>query len=503
MSDSPARPVRVRFAPSPTGSLHIGSLRTALFGWLFARHYNGTFILRIEDTDQKRYDPTALQTLSEALRWAGLHWDEGPEVGGPYGPYVQSERRDHYQKWAHWLVEHGKAYKCFCAPERLKQVNEEKDAKKLPTGYDRFCRNLTAEEISQREADGLPYVIRIKMPLEGKIVVSDMIRGESEFDYSTQQDMVLLKSDGFPTYHLAVVIDDHLMEISHVMRAVEWFPSLPLHVELWKAFGWKIPPYFHLPVILNPNGKGKISKRHPPRDEQGNVIPVMVHDYLREGYLPEAVNNFLANTGWAFGDDREIFTMTEAIERFDGTRINPANSAFPVSKLYWINGIWIRSLPVEELARRLKPFLEDAGLEVNFDVLLKAIPLIQERIKTLKEAVGWLDLFFEASLNLDPQQLIQKKMDAAGTIAALRAAHESLSGLSDFSHESQEPAMRALAARLGLKPGQLFGALRVAVTGREVSPPLFETMEILGRDTSLARITTAADSLAEFARTVG
>jgi glutamyl-tRNA synthetase len=504
VSDSPDRPVRVRFAPSPTGSLHIGGLRTALFNWLFARHYGGTFILRIEDTDQKRFDPTALQTLNEALRWAGLQWDEGPEVGGPYGPYVQSERLDHYQKWAHWLVEHGKAYKCFCTPERLEQVREAQKAQGKPWGYDRYCRNLTAEEVQQREAEGQSYVIRFKMPLEGKLVVQDMIRGESEFDYSTQQDMILLKSDGFPTYHFAVVVDDHLMEISHVMRAVEWFPSLPLHVEIWKAFGWEMPQYGHLPVMLNPNGKGKMSKRHPPRDEQGHIVPQMVHDYMADGYLPEAVNNFLANIGWAFGDDREIFTMDEAIERFDGTRINPANGAFPVSKLYWINGMWIRQLPAEEIARRIKPYLEKAGLEVSNEVLLKAVPLIQERIKTLSEAVGWIDFFFEETIALDdPQQLIQKKMDAPTTVSALRAAYETLSEVNDFSHETQEAAMRALAERMGLKAGQLFGTLRVAVTGRDVSPPLFQTMEILGIETSLARIKAAGDMLEQFVKTLG
>lgn len=503
MSVSPERPVRVRFAPSPTGSLHIGGLRTALFNWLFARHFEGTFVLRIEDTDQKRFDPTALQTLIEALRWAGLQWDEGLEVGGTFGPYVQSERLDHYQKWANWLVEHGKAYKCFCTPERLEQVREAQKAQGKPWGYDRNCRNLTAEEIQQREADGLSYVIRFKMPLKGKLVVQDMIRGESEFDYSTQQDMILLKSDGFPTYHFAVVVDDHLMEISHVMRAVEWFPSLPLHVEIWKAFGWEMPQYGHLPVMLNPNGKGKMSKRHPPRDEQGHVVPQMVHDYMAEGYLPEAVNNFLANIGWAFGDDREIFTMDEAIERFDGTRINPANGAFPVSKLHWINGMWIRQLPSAEIARRVKPYLKKAGLEVNNEILLKVVPLIQERIKTLNEAVGWIDFFFEESITLEPSQLVQKKMDAPGTLSALRAAHEAFSHIDDFSHEPLEAAGRALADQLGLKAGQLFGALRVAVTGREVSPPLFETMEILGKETCMARIETAADSLEQFVRTVG
>jgi glutamyl-tRNA synthetase len=497
--DTPDRSVRVRFAPSPTGSLHIGGLRTALFNWLFARHHNGKFILRIEDTDQKRFDPTALQTLTEALRWAGLQWDEGPEVGGAYGPYVQSERLEHYQQWASWLVENGGAYKCFCTSERLAQVNEEKKARKEPTGYDRFCRDLSASEIAEREAQKLPYVIRLRMPLDGKTAVNDMILGEVEFENSRVQDTVLLKSDGFPTYHLAHVVDDHLMEISHVMRANEWLPSVPVHIQLWKAFGWEIPQYAHLPVMLNPNGKGKMSKRNPPKDSHGNVIPVMVHDYMAAGYLPEAVDNFLANIGWSFGDDREVFTMQEAIEKFDGTGINPANGAFPVDKLDWINGKWIREmLSVEEIARRLRPYLEQAGLEVNVDALLKATPLIQQRIKTLAEGVDWLTPIFEENVEIgDPQRLIQKKMDAEITAKVLHMSHHVLTGLADFSHTSQEQALRALAEQLDLKPGQLFGVLRIAVTGRDVSAPLLETMEILGKETSLARIKAAASLLEE------
>ncbi len=495
MSDSTHRPVRVRFAPSPTGSLHIGGLRTALFGWLFARHYDGTFILRIEDTDQKRFDPTALATLTEALRWAGLMWDEGPEIGGEYGPYVQSERLEHYQKWAHWLVDHGKAYRCYCTSERIKEVNEQKQARKEPPGYDRFCRSLTPDQIAEREAQGLPFVIRMKMPLDGKTVVQDMIRGDVEFENSTQQDMVLLKSDGFPTYHLAYVVDDHLMAISHTMRAVEWLPSFPLHAQIWQALDWEMPIHMHLPVLLNPNGKGKISKRKPPMDKYGNAIPVLVHDFMDGGYLPEAVINFLSNIGWAFGDDREIFTMQEAIERFDGTRINPANSAFPVEKLEWLNGLYIRDLPTEELARRLRPFLEQAGLTIDEDRLLKVTPLIQERIKTLSEAAAMVGFIFSGEIQLGPQTLIQKKMDREGTIRALRAAHDALASLPDFAHDIQEPAMRALAEELGLKAGQLFGTLRQAVTGQTISPPLFETMEILGRDLCLTRIEAAASLL--------
>ena len=495
MIPSPDRPVRVRFAPSPTGSLHIGNLRTALFTWLFARHHNGKFVLRIEDTDQKRFDPTALQTLIEALRWAGLDWDEGPDVGGPYGPYIQSERLEYYQKWVHWLVEQGKAYKCFCTPERLKQVNQEKEKRGEQPGYDRHCRYLTPEQIAECEAQGQSYVIRFKMPLEGETVVHDLIRGDVSFDNSGQQDMVLLKSDGFPTYHLAHVVDDHLMEISHVMRSIEWFSSFPLHVQIWRAFGWNMPNYAHLPILLNPDGS-KMSKRKPPKDKYGNPIPVMVHDYMSAGYLPEAITNFLANIGWNFGDEREFFTMAEAIERFDLTRINPANSTFPVEKLEWLNGEHIRALPVEELARRLCAPLEKAGLKVNSDLVLRITPLVQTRLKTLNDVVDMAGFFFREEFTpAPPAMLIQKNMDVPRTLDALRRAYEQLSALKDFMHDTQEAAMRALADELGLKPNQLFGALRVAITAQTVSTPLFETMEIIGKDESLRRIQLAVASL--------
>ena len=496
MTDSTSRPVRVRFAPSPTGSLHIGGLRTALFNWLFARHHKGAFILRIEDTDQTRFDPTALQTLTEALRWAGLDWDEGPLVGGTYGPYVQSERLALYQEWAKWLLDNDKAYKAYETPDELTKMRDDMTARKLPPGYNRQHRNLTAEQRTKFEAENRPYVVRFKMPLEGETVVQDAVRGEVRFENDKQQDTVLLKADGFPTYHLAHVIDDHFMEISHVMRAVEWLPSLPVHWQLWQAFGWEPPIYAHLPVMLNPNGKGKMSKRNPPVDKFGNIIPVMVHDYSARGYLPEALDNFLANIGWSFGDEREIFTMSEAVERFDLGRINPANSAFPPEKLDWLNGEHIRILAVEDLARRLKPFLEKADLEVNTDVLLKITPLVQTRIKVLSEIVELAGFFFHAQfIPPAPDKLPQKKMDVAQTAIALRQAETVLANLSDFTFDTQHAAIEALAKELGLSNGQLFGTLRVAVTGQQISTPLFETMMILGKDESLARIKLAINSL--------
>ncbi len=496
MSDSSSRPVRVRFAPSPTGSLHIGGLRTALFNWLFARHNGGKFILRIEDTDQKRYDPDALRSLTEALRWAGLDWDEGPEVGGDYGPYVQSERLEFYQRYAQQLLDEGKAYRCYCTSERLQQVNKEKEARKETPGYDRHCRNLSPQQLAENESNGLKSVVRFKMPLDGQTIVNDIVRGEVVFENVGQQDSVLLKSDGFPTYHLAHVVDDHLMEISHVMRAIEWLPSAPLHIQLWQSFGWEMPFYAHLPVMLNPNGGGKMSKRKPPRDKAGNIIPVMVHDYIAKGYLPEALDNFLANIGWSFGDEREVFTMAEAIERFDLTHINPANSAFPVEKLDWLNGVYIREMPVEELARRLREPLEKAGFEVNVDILLKVTPLVQTRIKTLNDVVEMSGFFFREEFVPAPrEQLIPKKMDAAKTREALELACAHLTKLENFDHEHMEAEMRALAEELGLKVGDLFSALRSAVTGQVISTPLFQSMEIIGKEESLRRIQQAVESL--------
>jgi glutamyl-tRNA synthetase len=486
----------VRFAPSPTGSLHIGGLRTALFNWLFARHHHGIFILRIEDTDQKRYDPSALQTLIEALQWARLDWDEGPDVGGPYGPYVQSERLDLYQQWANWLVEHGKAYRSYETPEELERMRKAQEARKEPPGYNRAHRSLTAEQRATYEAEGRPSVVRLAMPLEGKTVVNDLVHGEVRFENTRQQDAVLLKSDGFPTYHFAHVVDDHFMVISHVMRAIEWLPSLPIHVQLWKAFGWEMPEYAHLPVLLNPNGKGKMSKRNPPKDPHGNIIPILVHDYMKAGYLPEALDNFLANIGWNFGDEREIFSMQEAIERFDLSRINPANSAFPPEKLDWLNSVYIREKSDVELAGLLRKPLEEAGFEVNMDVLLKVAPLVKVRIKTLNDVVSMAGFFFrEECIPAKPEEIIQKKMDAEATASAIEAAYDVLAQIDERDFRTQElhDAVQPLTEKLGINNSQLFGVLRVAVTGQTVSTPTFETMEIIGKEETLRRLHLAID----------
>ncbi len=492
-----SRPVRVRFAPSPTGPLHIGGVRTALFNWLFARHHNGQFILRLEDTDQKRSVAGSAEHIMEALRWYGLDFDEGPDIGGPHGPYVQSDRLDLYQQWAQKLLDDGKVYKCYCSSERLQQVNKEKEQRGEPTGYDRHCRNLTVAEQAAKEAEGITPVLRFKMPLEGDIVVHDILRGDITFKNAQQQDAVLLKSDGFPTYHLAHVVDDHFMEISHVMRSAEWLPSLPLHWHIWDTINWEPPKYIHLPVLLNPNGKGKMSKRTEQFEEGKNKVLVLAQEYIDAGYLPEAMINFLTNVGWSMLDDKEFFPVKESIAAFDLSRINPSETAYPVEKLEWLNGLWIREMATDDLATRLRPVLEAADLEVNMDTLLKVTPIVQTRIKTLNDVVALAGFFFhdEFSPTESPQDLIQKKMDVSGTVDALQHAHDHLAALDEWSTENLEAAMRALAEELGLKIGQLFGSLRTAITGQKVSPPLFETMEILGRETTLQRVAQATLSL--------
>ena len=493
------KPVRVRFAPSPTGYLHIGGARTALFNWLFARHHNGAFILRIEDTDQKRYTEDAIEKLMADLRWLGLQWDEGPEVGGNYGPYIQSDRLDIYQHWAHWLVEQGKAYKDYSTAEELKQAREaaEKTGQR-GAGYERRHRFLSDEERTRYASERGSYVIRIAIPLEGQIEVQDRIRGKLTFNFAELSDTVLLKSDGFPTYHLAMAVDDHLMEISHVMRSDEWLPSAGLHQYLYDAFGWEAPEWVHLPVMLNPNGKGKMSKRKPPVDEKGNVIPVMVGDYREGGYIPEAIVNFLANTGWSFGEDREIFTVAETIERFTLDRLSPAATAFPVQKLYWLNGVYIREMGDEQLAEAVQPYLEQAYGQADLATLVKIAPHIKERTNPLTQAVEMLKFLFgyEAAA---PEEIIQKKMDAASTRELLQKSYDRLTGLSDFSVASQEAVLRPLVEESGLKPGQVFGAIRSAVTGQQVSPPLFESMEVLGQAQTLARLKDAIERLEKVA----
>jgi len=481
--------VRVRFAPSPTGFLHIGGARTALFNWMFARKHNGVFILRIEDTDQNRFVPGAEDDIKASLRWLGMEWQEGPDVGGPHAPYHQSQRSDLYRQWADWLVEQGHAYRCDCSPERLAGIRAQQEAAKHKPGYDRHCRERALGK------DIGPHVVRFKMPREGETTVDDLIRGDVTFQNVDLEDLVLLKSDGLPTYHLANVVDDHWMEISHIMRADEWLSTAPLHRRLYLAFGWDMPAIAHLPVILSPSGKGKLSKRDQAFQEGNLRVLVQMREYVKAGYMPEAMVNFLMNVGWSYGEDREIFTPEEAFPRFRVEDINPAGTRLPFEKLDWLNGVYIRALSPDDLAAKIKPYLTGAGLVVDDDRLRRVVPLIHERVKILSDAVAMADFIFKDSIEVDRDTLLSGAGSAAEMAKALRAALVTLGGLADFSHTAQEEAMRALADQLGLKVKDFFGAVRVAVTGRKVSPPLFETMEIVGRERSLARIEAAAKLL--------
>jgi len=484
---------RVRFAPSPTGFLHVGGARTALYNYLYARHTGGSFILRIEDTDRTRYHADSLDDHLKGLRWLGLDWDEGPDVGGDYGPYLQSKRLELYQKYAEQLVREGKAYYCFCSAERLTLMREEQHKKGLFVGYDRRCRQLTSKQVADSRAQGIVPVVRLKVPMDGTTSFHDSIRGDISVDNSTLDDMVLLKSDGFPTYHLAAVVDDHLMKISHILRGDEWLTSVPKRIVLYDALGWDPPIYVHLPTILDPTGKGKLSKRkkHAPGEKE---YPVFIHEFRELGYLPEAMVNFLARVGWSHDDKTELMSHEELIERFDLAGISKSPAVFSYEKLAWMNGVYIRQLAQDDLAQRLVPFLKEAGWEPELPLVRRMVPLIQERIKELGEAPSHLDFFFE-EISYEPKLLVQKKMDRDSTAQALVVAEEALSQCTVFGEEELEAILRPLAKELGLKVGQLFGVIRVAVTGRKVAPPLFGTLSVLGKKKVLERISRAREIL--------
>jgi glutamyl-tRNA synthetase len=489
------RPVRVRFAPSPTGYFHVGGARTALYNWLYARNQGGTFILRIEDTDRRRYQEEAEQDLLDSLRWLGLQWDEGPEVGGDYGPYYQSQRLDLYRQYAQRLLDEGLAYKCFCTSERLEEVRERQRAERRDhIGYDRHCRNLTPAQIAAQEAEGLQSVIRIKTPLEGTTSFHDVLRGTTTVDNAALEDIVLLKSDGYPTYHLANVVDDHLMEISHIMRGDEWLSTCPIHVILYDAFGWTPPVYVHLPIFLDPGGKGKMSKRKTV-GPGGREYLVLVRDFRAAGYLPEALVNFIARIGWSYDDHTELFTRQELVERFSLEGLNVSPARFDYDKLDWMNGVYIRQGDVDDLAAALLPVYVEAGLDADLETVRQIVPIIQERIKTLRDAISWSGFIFQDETKPEPELLIGKKMDVASSLHALRRARAVVAGIDPFNTESLEPPLRDLAEELGIKVGPFFGILRGAVTNQRVSPPLFETMAIMGRERVLAQLDRGIDIL--------
>ena len=493
--------VRVRFAPSPTGYLHIGGARTALYNWMFARKNGGQFILRIEDTDQKRSVKGATQALIDALRWMGLDWDEGPGVGGPFGPYVQSERADLYRQWAQWLLDHDHAYKCFCTADELKERRAAQKAARGDQGYDRRCRVLSPAEVAAREAVGTPFAVRFKAPTEGATVIPDVIRGDITVPNAQIADAVLLKSDGLPTYHLANVVDDHFMEITHILRADEWISSAPLHINLYAAFGWQHPVYAHLPLVLNPSGKGKLSKRTQAFDDGGREVLVKVEEFRDGGYLPQALNNFLANVGWSFGDDREKFPIEEAIPRFRLEDINPAPTRLPYDKLDWLNGQWIQDMEPLELAQAVKPFLERQGHEISAEALLAVAPSLRVRLKKLTDAADFLKFLWEDEESAVPpaERLTHTKMPGDAALRGLQSARAFLALARPFDTATLSAGLTTIGEEntTNGKAGPFLGVLRLAVTQQDVSPPVFESIVALGRNRALSRLDDAIEVLAK------
>jgi len=482
--------VRVRFAPSPTGFPHVGNIRTALFNWLFARHNGGSFIVRIEDTDNARKVEGAVESILDGLRWLGMDWDEGPEAGGDFGPYFQSQRLERYHEAAERLVVQGDAYYCYCSSKRLDEMRKEQSKRKQPPGYDRQCRELSSEERAKKEAEGIKPVVRFKAPLEGNTPFQDIIRGEVVFENSVMDDFVLLKSDGFPTYHLANIVDDHAMGITHVLRAEEWLSSTSRHLLLYRALGYEPPHFAHMPMILG-SDRSKLSKRHGA---------VSITEYREQGYLPETMVNFLSLLGWSLDDKTELMTVKELIENFSLERVGKTAAIFNQEKLSWMNGVYIRNLSLDEFVDRSMPLLEkelppEVPRPLPKDYIKRFMPFIQERARTMAEVTGLSDFFF-VEPEYDTAMLVVKKMDRDSAVKVLKTALEKLEP-SGFDEESLENILRPLAEEMGIKTGQLFGTLRVATTGRTAAPPLFQTMSILGKERCLDRIRLALAKLTD------
>ena len=492
--------VRTRIAPSPTGFPHVGTAFQALFDWVFARRYNGQFLLRIEDTDQKRLVVEAEQVLYDAFAWLGLIPDEGPQVGGPVGPYRQSERLELYQQHAQQLVGQGNAYHCFCSSDRLEKVRQEQRRRGIPPKYDGHCRNLSAEEIKKKLEAEESYVIRLKVPVDEEIIVPDLLRGEVKFDSNVVDDQVLLKSNGFPTYHLAVVVDDHLMGITHVERGEEWLPSAPKHVLLYRYFNWDMPLLIHTPTLRN-SDRSKLSKR------KGNTS---LWWYRGQGYLPEAILNFLGLLVWKPGDNQEKFSLAEMVAKFEWEEMNVTGPVFDTKKLEWLNGKYLRELEQDELIERLTHWSnwvvelgEDQDNLKQAQQLLtwmdrdqvrfkKALALSQDRARTFLDFYNLLGFYFKSKLNYDLADLLQKQK-AVDIVKALTQTIAKLTNLKPYNAETWEKTIRDVADELGLSHKTLFMSLRSAVTAQRFTPPLFEVMETLGHEQSFNRIQAAID----------
>ena len=461
--------VRVRFAPSPTGYVHVGSLRTALYNYLFARHHQGRFVLRIEDTDQSRYVEGAVENLLETLRWAGLDYDEGPEKGGPYGPYFQSQRKEIYHEHVQQLLDKDAAYPCFCSEETLNAMREEQQKKGLPVMYDGRCRNIPKEEALERMKSE-PHVIRLKVPRTGNTMVKDIIRGDVSFENALIDDQILLKSDGFPTYHLANVVDDHLMKISHVIRGEEWLPSTPKHILLYRAFGWQEPQFAHLPLLLNPD-RTKLSKR------QGDVA---VEDYRAKGFLPQALVNFVALLGWNKGDDQEIFSLEELIKYFSLERVNKAGAVFDVHKLEWMNGHYIRSIAENEYLRIGEEWLKKLNLDTGDTqknrLILQAVRPALNKFADLPQKTT---VFFKDALEYDEQA--KEWLAKPESKEILKIMIEELAQTDELTVESFKTLMKTVQKRSGQKGKDLWMPVRAAITGETHGPDLGIVLTVIGK----------------------
>lgn len=484
------KPYRVRFAPSPTGHMHLGSARTALFDYLISQQTGGQFILRIEDTDRKRLIEGAQQELMDSLKWLGIHYDEGPDVGGPFGPYCQSERKDIYLRYANELIELDKAYPCFCSAERLAQVRQEKQNQKLLPHYDGLCRGFTKQEARKRIEAGDNYVIRFKSPKEGSTVVKDLIRGEIEFENKNLDDFILVKTDGWALYHLAAIVDDYLMKITHVIRGSEWLPTSPLHSLIWKAFGWEEPIWIHLSVFLKPSGKGKMSKREAAQLSQDGYS-IFIKDLKALGYLPSAVNNWIALMGWSYDDHTEYFSMQDLIEKFSLEKLNPSPAAINFSKLDHFNKLHIKALSNRELAEKVKPYFEEKGIHANLEKLIDLSPVINERLVTLDDAVDFCAFIFLDEIEVNKESLCIKDKSDTEVYKIADDVYQLLECVKCWDVPSLEDMLKGYMDDQGLKPQDFYSFLREAISGQRVTPPLFESMAVLGREKTLERISAA------------
>ena len=468
--------VRTRMAPSPTGEIHVGSMATLLKNYAFAKKNGGQFILRIEDTDQTREVPGAVERILKTVSAYGLQWDEGPDIGGPFAPYTQSQRLPRYSAAAEQLVTQGQAYRCFCTKERLEIVHADQVAKKQQPKYDGHCRNLSAEEVARRLAQNESSVIRLKVPKEESISFTDLIRGPITVSGNDVDDQVLLKSDGFPTYHLAVVVDDNDMEVTHILRGEEWISSTPKHILLYRAFGWTPPIFAHIPIFLNPDGKGKMSKR------KGDVS---AQSFLDQGFLPEAMLNFFMILGWAPSDQREILTLDEYVREFDPSAISAKSVVFDLKKLAWMNGVYIRALSPEDLTHRLEPFIP-AGRDPS--MMKQIIPLVAERLVTLAD-IGPLTAYFFEKIEPNPAELLRRAESKEVVIGQLEQTINVLNQLESWTVEALEKTLRQMQLDHDWQPKQYFMMLRVALTAQTATPPLFDTMFVLGKSLVVQRLT--------------